>query len=41
MTRDEPFETDRMPSASDHPDQALSLSQALLEPRIVIENTVP
>ncbi|MCP3751992.1 alpha-1,4-glucan--maltose-1-phosphate maltosyltransferase [Pseudomonas sp. SBB6] len=41
MTRDEPFETDRMPSANDHPDQALSLSQALLEPRIVIENTVP
>ncbi|MGF6589834.1 alpha-1,4-glucan--maltose-1-phosphate maltosyltransferase [Pseudomonas sp. 2835] len=41
MTRDEPFETDRMTAASDHPDQALSLSQALLEPRIVIENTVP
>ncbi|WP_327440514.1 alpha-1,4-glucan--maltose-1-phosphate maltosyltransferase [Pseudomonas donghuensis] len=41
MTRDEPFETDRMPSANDRPDQPLSLSQALLEPRIVIENTVP
>ncbi|CAK9888886.1 MULTISPECIES: alpha-1,4-glucan--maltose-1-phosphate maltosyltransferase [Pseudomonas] len=41
MTRDEPFETDRLASANDHPDQALSLSQALLEPRIVIENTLP
>ncbi|SPO69694.1 alpha-1,4-glucan--maltose-1-phosphate maltosyltransferase [Pseudomonas sp. JV241A] len=41
MTRDEPFETDRMTPANDHPDQALSLSQALLEPRIVIENTLP
>ncbi|MBM3112151.1 alpha-1,4-glucan--maltose-1-phosphate maltosyltransferase [Pseudomonas sp. P66] len=41
MTRDEPFETDRTTTANDHPDQAISLSQALLEPRIVIENTLP
>lgn len=41
MTRDEPFETDRVAPANDHPDQAVSLSQALLEPRIVIENTQP
>ncbi len=41
MTRDEPFETDRIVPAADHPDQAISLSQALLEPRIVIENTQP
>ncbi|MDD2058845.1 alpha-1,4-glucan--maltose-1-phosphate maltosyltransferase [Pseudomonas sp. GD03860] len=41
MTRDEPFETDRTAPATDHPDQAISLSQALLEPRIVIESTQP
>ncbi|MEG0965384.1 MAG: alpha-1,4-glucan--maltose-1-phosphate maltosyltransferase [Pseudomonas sp.] len=41
MTRDEPFETDRVAPANDHPEQAISLSQALLEPRIVIENTQP
>ncbi|MFY9963780.1 alpha-1,4-glucan--maltose-1-phosphate maltosyltransferase [Pseudomonas sp.] len=41
MTRDEPFETDRVAAANDHPDQAISLSQALLAPRIVIEDTQP
>lgn len=41
MTRDEPFETDRLAPANDQPEQAISLSQALLEPRIVIENTQP
>ncbi|MGH8464361.1 MAG: maltotransferase domain-containing protein, partial [Pseudomonas sp.] len=41
MTRDEPFEPDRVAPANDHPEQGISLSQALLEPRIVIENTQP
>ncbi|MGH8465038.1 MAG: maltotransferase domain-containing protein, partial [Pseudomonas sp.] len=41
MTRDEPFETDRTATANDHPDQSISLSQALLAPRIVIEDTQP
>ena len=39
MSRNEPFES--VPMANDHPDQAVSLSQALLAPRIVIENTQP
>ncbi|WP_455886631.1 alpha-1,4-glucan--maltose-1-phosphate maltosyltransferase [Pseudomonas rustica] len=39
MSRNEPFES--VPTASDHPDQAISLSQALLAPRIVIEDTQP
>lgn len=34
-----PFE--QVPKANDHPDQAISLSQALLAPRIVIEDTTP
>ncbi|MDR0281362.1 MAG: alpha-1,4-glucan--maltose-1-phosphate maltosyltransferase [Paucimonas sp.] len=41
MTRNEPFETERM-AASDNPaDAPLSLSQALLLPRVVIEDTTP
>lgn len=39
MSRNEPFES--VPTANDHPDQAISLSQALLAPRIVIEDTEP
>ncbi|HKS11487.1 MAG TPA: alpha-1,4-glucan--maltose-1-phosphate maltosyltransferase [Pseudomonas sp.] len=39
MSRNEPFES--VPMANDHPDQAVSLSQALLAPRIVIESTQP
>ncbi|MFV3288354.1 alpha-1,4-glucan--maltose-1-phosphate maltosyltransferase [Pseudomonas sp. NY11955] len=39
MSRNEPFES--VPMANDHPDQAISLSQALLAPRIVIEDTQP
>ncbi|RII78300.1 alpha-1,4-glucan--maltose-1-phosphate maltosyltransferase [Pseudomonas monteilii] len=39
MSRNEPFES--VPTANDHPDQAISLSQALLAPRIVIEDTQP
>ncbi|WP_449433868.1 alpha-1,4-glucan--maltose-1-phosphate maltosyltransferase [Pseudomonas putida] len=39
MSRNEPFEC--VPMANDHPDQALSLAQALLAPRIVIEDTQP
>ncbi|MGB9091904.1 MAG: alpha-1,4-glucan--maltose-1-phosphate maltosyltransferase, partial [Pseudomonas farsensis] len=35
----EPFES--VPMALDHPDQAISLSQALLAPRIVIEDAGP
>jgi len=41
MTREEPFETDRTTPTDDHCDPGISLSQALLEPRIVIENTQP
>ena len=36
MSRNEPFES--VPMANDHPDQAISLAQALLAPRIVIED---
>lgn len=39
MSRNEPFES--APTANDHPDQAISLSQALMAPRIVIEDTQP
>ena len=39
MSRNEPFES--APTANDHPDPAISLSQALLAPRIVIEDTQP
>ncbi|HDS0916668.1 TPA: alpha-1,4-glucan--maltose-1-phosphate maltosyltransferase [Pseudomonas putida] len=39
MSRNEPFES--VPMANDHPEQAISLSQALLAPRIVIEDTEP
>ncbi|MCX2888843.1 MULTISPECIES: alpha-1,4-glucan--maltose-1-phosphate maltosyltransferase [Pseudomonas] len=39
MSRNEPFES--VPTANDHPDQAIGLSQALLAPRIVIEDTQP
>ncbi|WJD60969.1 alpha-1,4-glucan--maltose-1-phosphate maltosyltransferase [Pseudomonas kurunegalensis] len=39
MSRNEPFES--VPMANDHPDQAIGLSQALLAPRIVIEDTQP
>ncbi|MGE8304190.1 MAG: alpha-1,4-glucan--maltose-1-phosphate maltosyltransferase [Pseudomonas kermanshahensis] len=39
MSRNEPFES--VPMANDHPDQAISLAQALLAPRIVIESTQP
>lgn len=39
MSRNEPFES--APTANDHPEQAISLSQALLAPRIVIEDTQP
>jgi len=39
MSRNEPFES--VPTANDHPEQAISLSQALLAPRIVIEDTEP
>ncbi len=39
MSRNEPFES--VPMANDHPDQAISLAQALLAPRIVIEDTQP
>ncbi|MGE8059076.1 alpha-1,4-glucan--maltose-1-phosphate maltosyltransferase [Pseudomonas sp. NPDC089547] len=39
MSRNEPFES--VPMANDHTDQAIGLSQALLAPRIVIEDTQP
>lgn len=39
MSGNEPFES--VPMAGDHPDQAISLSQALLAPRIVIEDASP
>ncbi|MDH1548944.1 MULTISPECIES: alpha-1,4-glucan--maltose-1-phosphate maltosyltransferase [Pseudomonas] len=39
MSRNELFES--VPMANDHPDQAISLAQALLAPRIVIEDTQP
>jgi len=39
MSRNEPFES--VPMANDHPDQAISLAQALLAPRLVIEDTAP
>ncbi|WP_210668416.1 alpha-1,4-glucan--maltose-1-phosphate maltosyltransferase [Pseudomonas protegens] len=39
MSRNEPFES--VPMANDHPEQAISLSQALLAPRVVIEDTQP
>lgn len=39
MSLKEPFES--VPMANDHPDQVISLSQALLAPRIVIEDTQP
>ncbi|WP_338744619.1 alpha-1,4-glucan--maltose-1-phosphate maltosyltransferase [Pseudomonas putida] len=39
MSRNEPFES--VPTANDHPDEVISLSQALLAPRIVIEDTEP
>ncbi|MBC3410244.1 alpha-1,4-glucan--maltose-1-phosphate maltosyltransferase [Pseudomonas sp. SWRI51] len=39
MSGNEPFES--VPMALDHPDQAISLSQALLAPRIVIEDAGP
>ncbi|MGC3893459.1 alpha-1,4-glucan--maltose-1-phosphate maltosyltransferase [Pseudomonas urmiensis] len=39
MSRSEPFES--VPMANDHPEQAISLAQALLAPRLVIENTSP
>ncbi len=39
MSRNEPFES--VPMANDHPHQAISLAQALLAPRIVIEDTQP
>ncbi|MDD2130027.1 alpha-1,4-glucan--maltose-1-phosphate maltosyltransferase [Pseudomonas sp. 17391] len=39
MSRNEPFQS--VPAANDHPEQAISLSQALLAPRIVIEGTQP
>ncbi|MFF7065301.1 maltotransferase domain-containing protein [Pseudomonas sp. NPDC008258] len=39
MSRNEPFES--VPMANDHADQAIGLSQALLAPRIVIEDTQP
>ena len=41
MTRNEPFETERMAAADNPADDPLSLSQALLLPRVVIENTSP
>jgi len=39
MSRNEPFES--VPTATDRADHAISLSQALLAPRIVIEDTQP
>ncbi|WP_438308862.1 alpha-1,4-glucan--maltose-1-phosphate maltosyltransferase [Pseudomonas guariconensis] len=39
MSGNEPF--DSVPMANDYPDQAISLSQALLAPRIVVEDTQP
>ncbi|MBI6923722.1 alpha-1,4-glucan--maltose-1-phosphate maltosyltransferase [Pseudomonas putida] len=39
MSLNEPFES--VPTANDHPDQAISLSQALMAPRIAIEDTQP
>jgi len=41
MTRNEPFETERMAAGDNPADEPLSLSQALLLPRVVIENTTP
>jgi starch synthase (maltosyl-transferring) len=41
MTSDEPFESGREGHAHDNAEHVLSLSQALLLPRIVIENTQP
>lgn len=39
MSRNEPFES--VPMANDHPDQVISLAQALMAPRIVIEDIQP
>jgi len=39
MSRNEPFES--VPMANDHPEQAVSLSQALMAPRIVVEDNQP
>lgn len=41
MTRNEPFETERMAAGDTPADAPLSLSQALLLPRVVIEDTTP
>jgi len=41
MTRNEPFETERMAAADTPADDPVTLSQALLLPRVVIENTTP
>ncbi|MFJ4375149.1 alpha-1,4-glucan--maltose-1-phosphate maltosyltransferase [Pseudomonas japonica] len=41
MTRNEPFETERMAAGDNPADEPLSLSQALLLPRVVIEDTTP
>ncbi|OLS64400.1 alpha-1,4-glucan--maltose-1-phosphate maltosyltransferase [Pseudomonas putida] len=41
MTRNEPFVTERMAAADNPADDPLTLSQALLLPRVVIENTTP
>ncbi|WP_296268530.1 alpha-1,4-glucan--maltose-1-phosphate maltosyltransferase [Pseudomonas sp. UBA6562] len=39
MSRNEPYES--VPMANDHPQQAISLAQALMAPRIVIEDIQP
>ena len=41
MTRNEPFETERMAAGDSAADEPLSLSQALLLPRVAIEDTSP
>ncbi|MFW3896865.1 alpha-1,4-glucan--maltose-1-phosphate maltosyltransferase [Pseudomonas bharatica] len=41
MTRNEPFVTERMAAADNPADDPLTLAQALLLPRVVIENTTP
>ncbi|MEE1923963.1 alpha-1,4-glucan--maltose-1-phosphate maltosyltransferase [Pseudomonas sp. 148P] len=41
MTRNEPFETERMAAGDNPADEPLSLSRALLLPRVVIEDTTP
>ena len=41
MTRNEPFETERMAAGDGAADEPLSLSQALLLPRVAIEDTSP